>query len=334
MKAEQRRPTKAFLVMALVLVGTTTGILGVTVLIAPDHVPYQAPRISGPVPPQVLAFYYPWYGSGDYWPQRCAETPLLGNYASDNATVIYTHLQWAKSANITGFISSWWGEGEGSDINFATLLATAAAYPECRINLTVYYETYARPEAQIKEEFRYLIETYGAHPCFLHINGVPVIFVYGAGTVRISTWARVFQYLEGEGLHAYFIADSSDPAYFWAFSGAHTYNPLPSLLLNVDLAGTYRSGVHVARQYKILHCATVMPGYDDRKIHSPGMYLPRHAGITYETTWQAAMASGTDWVLITTFNEWWEGTEIEPSVNYTTSYLDATRILASSFLRG
>ncbi len=334
MKAERKLPIKAFLVMSLTLLGVTTGILGGTILFAPDHVLYQAPRIPGPVPPQVLAFYYPWYGSGDFWPDRCAETPLLGNYSSSNATVIYTHLEWAKDANITGFISSWWGQGDGTDANFATLLATAATYPECRINLTVYYETYGRPEQQIKDEFHYLIETYGAHPCFLHIDGIPVIFVYGAGTVQIQTWTRVFQYLESEGLHAYFIADTSDPAYFWIFSGSHMYNPLLPLLQSLDLAAIYRSGVHLANQYQILHCATVLPGYDDRKIHSPGMYLPRNAGTTYEATWQAAITSGTDWVLITTFNEWWEGTAIEPSVNYSTSYLDATRTFASSFLRG
>ena len=68
-------------------------------------------------------------------------------------------------------------------------------------------------------------------------------------------------------------------------------------------------------------------------MNSPGMYLPRNAGTTYEATWQAAIASGTDWVLITTFNEWWEGTAIEPSVNYSTSYLALTREFAISFLR-
>ncbi len=332
MKADQKVIVKTFLVMALTLLGITTGILGSTFFTS-NRILYQAPRLPGPIPPQVLAFYYPWYGSGDFWPDSCAETPLLGNYTSSNQSVISTHLQWAKDANITGFICSWWGPGENTDNNFAKLLATAATFPECRINLSVYYETYGRPEQQIKDEFQYLIETYGTHPCFLNINGVPVIFVYNAGSVQIPVWARVFQYLESAGLHAYFIADTMDPNYFWLFSGVHTYNPVMLLLQNIDLAGIYRSGVHLANQYQLLHCATVMAGYDDRKIRNPGMYLPRNSGTTYEATWQAAVASGTDWVLITTFNEWWEGTAIEPSVNYSHSYLDLTQQFASVFLR-
>ena len=72
-------------------------------------------------------------------------------------------------------------------------------------------------------------------------------------------------------------------------------------------------------------CATVLPGYNDKKIRSPGAYLSRNNGSTYRYTWDAAIASNPDCILITSFNEWWEGTEIEPSINYSTLFINLTR---------
>jgi hypothetical protein len=42
-------------------------------------------------------------------------------------------------------------------------------------------------------------------------------------------------------------------------------------------------------------------------------------------SWNAALASHPDWITITTFNEWFEGAMIEPSVHYGDLYLNITR---------
>jgi hypothetical protein len=42
-------------------------------------------------------------------------------------------------------------------------------------------------------------------------------------------------------------------------------------------------------------------------------------------SWNGALASNPGWITITSFNEWFEGTMIEPSVTYGTQYLDITR---------
>ena len=54
-----------------------------------------------------------------------------------------------------------------------------------------------------------------------------------------------------------------------------------------------------------------------------GRVLAEH-GATYRTSWMAALASNPDWITITTFNEWFEGAMIEPSVHYGNLYLDLT----------
>ena len=42
---------------------------------------------------------------------------------------------------------------------------------------------------------------------------------------------------------------------------------------------------------------------------------PRRDGKTYDAMWRAAIKSGADGVTITSYNEWHEGTQIEPARN-------------------
>ena len=67
-----------------------------------------------------------------------------------------------------------------------------------------------------------------------------------------------------------------------------------------------------------LLCApSVGPGYDARRAGSDPRVKPRRHGATYDAMWRAALAAKADRVTITSFNEWHEGTQIEPA--------DATR---------
>ena len=81
-------------------------------------------------------------------------------------------------------------------------------------------------------------------------------------------------------------------------------------------------------------CATVIPGYDDTKIRKPGLKADRLDGQVYRVLWDEAMKAKPDWVLITSWNEWHEGSEIEPSLEYSDQYLRLTGSYALRFRRG
>ena len=70
--------------------------------------------------------------------------------------------------------------------------------------------------------------------------------------------------------------------------------------------------------------ATVQPGYDDTLMRDPGYVLGREDGALYRSTFDAALGSDPQWVFITSWNEWWEHTHIEPSVNFGHQYLQIT----------
>jgi len=55
------------------------------------------------------------------------------------------------------------------------------------------------------------------------------------------------------------------------------------------------------------------------RVLKPGgaLYVDRGpAGERYQATWDAALASDPDWILVTSWNEWYEGTAVEPSVRF------------------
>src|SRR5437868_5449046 len=94
-----------------------------------------------PVPREVLAFYYPWYGEAKdghalHWnkvdPDKheisdSTHYPLKGAYGSRDPAVIDWHIELAKSNGVTGFIASWWGQGTAEDGVMPILLEHAAA---------------------------------------------------------------------------------------------------------------------------------------------------------------------------------------------------------------
>ena len=55
-------------------------------------------------------------------------------------------------------------------------------------------------------------------------------------------------------------------------------------------------------------------------------------GETFRILSQEAIPGYPDWVLLTTFNEWHEGSEIEPSIENGTRELSTTKKFAPTFL--
>lgn len=74
-----------------------------------------------------------------------------------------------------------------------------------------------------------------------------------------------------------------------------------------------------------LWIATVQPGYDDTLLPGrEGFVRDREEGGYYRSTWNGAIASDPDWIFITTWNEYWENTHMEPSKKYGRQYLEIT----------
>lgn len=282
--------------------------------------------------PRVLAFYYPWYGRPDgpakrwvHWNPRTerhdsTHTPRLGWYDSNDERTIEQHIRWAKEAGIDGFIISWWGKGTYEDRTVMKILDRCRALDFLG---TLYYES-CRDADQLRKDLEYVLDRYGRHEAFLKVRGRPVIFIYSRVTARFrpGEFGAVFQALRETGRDGFYVADSLDEKFLQSFDGLHTYNPATDQVERVE--AEYRRAGSACRRRKRLFCATVLPGYDDTVIRRPGLKIARKDGRLYERYWKAARRSRADWVLITSFNEWHEGSEIEPGRELGDTYIRLT----------
>ncbi len=306
------------------------------------------------VPRKVLAFYYPWYGLASFSGRNrhfgkidtekhdiaaMRHYPAIGPFDSHDPQVVAYHMRLAREAGVDGFIVSWWGQGDFTDRAMPIILSEAA---KAGREITVYLEVVKKPISpqSAAEDLVYIVRTYGDHPAFLKVEGRPVIFAYGRTIAQLGVfeWAKAIELAQQRlGRKICVIGDQLSKVAAAVFDGIHTYNVAglcrgrtPEEAARAT-AALYRPASEAARRFRRIFAATVIPGYDDTKVRSPGLAVDRHGGKLYDCLWRAAMELDPDWILITSWNEWHEGSEIEPSLELGDYYIKATARLAREF---
>ncbi len=287
------------------------------------------------VPQLVWAFYYPWYYENQWYSSDVlTDMPLIPHSSSD-PKIIELHIKQAMAAGIDGFIVSWWGEDSYTDHNLKTILDIASKHD---FKITIYFESLGdgpRSEEELKRMFLSFFRNYGNDDRYYRIEGKPVIFVWAVDSHPPSVWTSILSPVEFRGYTGIYIAMTPRVDYLDIFDGLHIYGTVgfDNLPIRCErLSLVCRTYGHLHDRKKYIWAATLCPGYDDRKIPGrAGLYHSRDNGEYYEKTFDAAFESSPDWILITSFNEWWEHTHIEPSVNYGYTYLDMTALFSSEF---
>ena len=270
-----------------------------------------------------------------------SDLPTIQYNSSDDAT-ISRQVIWAANSGITGFISSWWGPGDVTDQNFAKLLAYAATLQSTtgyQFDSTIYFESDAPAlsgtNAMINA-LRYVISQYSHNQNFFHWHGKPVIFFWdplGNGRT-LSTWTYIRSQVDPND-STIWSAEGTNVSLLGVFDGLHLFSAAYWGIQNGDITAVdqgFRAKIdayNLANHTQKIWAAGVLPGYNDTRVPGrTGTYIvPRNNGATYHESWAGAIASNPDWVTITTFNEWFEGAMIEPSVTYGNLYLDLTQQL-------
>ena len=300
-------------------------------------------------PREILAFYYGWYatpqfsGHWAHWPEGITDQPEIGPYDSHDPKVVENAVHQAKAAGITGLIVSWWRKDDFQDQGMPVILAAAE---KAGLKVSIYYEV-AKPRQSpsplaTAEELVDLLKRYANDPAWLRAGGKPVVFVYSRALneLHLSAWAQVISRVK----HSYsrevcFVGDEISTAATKVFDGIHSYNPTGQTAgLSIDGIRAWARTAYpkwVATAGRRISCVTVIPGYDDTKLNRPAPRptTSRHEGQTYRVLWEEALAAQPDWILITSWNEWHEGSEIEPSRENGDRELKSTREFADKFRR-
>jgi len=282
----------------------------------------------------VLAFYYAWFDA-DTWTLPLSDQPLYP-YASTDPAAIERHVQEAQQAGIDAFVQSWYGpqiENNQTETNFQQLLDISARYGfRAAVDVEV-SGPFFHSSADVADALSYLLSAHARHPAYLRVNGRPVVFFWRQGQYPVETWTSIREQVD-PGRESIWIMEGTDLAYLGPFDGNHLY----SVAWSDDPASTLtRWGAQVrdwsaAQAVPRYWVATVMPGYDDTNTGRAGAFVrPRSGGQYYRQCWEGAIGSDADWVIVTSFNEWREGTQIEASVEYGDFYLNLTAELATAY---
>jgi glycoprotein endo-alpha-1,2-mannosidase len=257
--------------------------------------------------PRSAIFFYPWYSNprhdGQYihWTQGghtppfdigSAFFPMRGTYSSSDAFLLRAQMKDIAAAGVDEVVSSWWGRGSPED---GRLPAVRRAAKRRGLQVAVQLEPY---------EGRTL-ESIASDLVYLRALGLRDVYIYNTKDFSADEWHRVT--FQPTGLRLFAQTNRVGFAARAGFAGFYTYD-----ILLYDAAKFDRFCTQ-ARTLGILCAPSVGPGYDASAATGDPRVKPRLDGATYDSMWGAALRAGADMVTITSYNEWSEGTQIEPA---------------------
>jgi hypothetical protein len=270
------------------------------------------PSSGQPAFPIRAAFYYPWFPEA--WSQHGITpytkfTPTLGRYAITDTATIQNHIRALQYGQVEAVISSWWGQGSKEDARFPMLLdqTVKAGSP---LRWAPYYEEESLGDptpAKIANDLAYIKSRYASHPAYLRVGGRPVIFAFSTGS-------------DGCGMADRWTAANANQNFYVVlkvFSGYQSCASQP--------ASWHQYGPAKASDEQSGYSFAISPGFN--KADEASARLPRDV-MRFRQNVRDMVASGEPWQLVTTFNEWGEGTAVESAAEWASAsgygrYLDA-----------
>jgi glycoprotein endo-alpha-1,2-mannosidase len=257
--------------------------------------------------PRVGIFYYPWFATprtdGDYghWQQGGSVPPeslssgfypARGPYSSADSLVVGAQMREIAAAGVGTVITSWWGRGSIEDERLPQVIDAARANG---LSVAAHLEPYggrtvASTEADILQ---------------LRALGISDFYVWASSLSPDTDWADLNERLDGVRIFAN--TNLPGKAAAGRFDGLYTYDVL------VFSGALFPRLCHQARRLGLLCAPSVGPGYDARRATGDTRVRSRRGGATYDSMWRGAVRARADLVTITSYNEWHEGTQIEPA---------------------
>ena len=284
---------------------------------APVQLKYKATGKS----PEVLAVYEAWFGIPKH---------ISVGYTSHDPEVLRSQIRKAKDMGISAFVVDWYGDREPFIDQSYALMQTLAA--KNKFHVAMMYEEANQEDGATDEtiaDFTMFHDTYlspdaPGHQAYLTYEGRPVIFVFPNG--NHTDWAKVRAVVNKWNPAPLLVQENLPGPHPDAFDGFYPWiNPGPlgwasdgSNWGDRYLADFYKN---MAEKYSDkLIVGGAWPKLDDHKASwSLNRHISARCGQTYNETvnfWRKFFPAGQTipFVMIETWNDYEEGSEIEPGI--------------------
>ncbi|MEO0166873.1 MAG: glycoside hydrolase family 99-like domain-containing protein [candidate division WOR-3 bacterium] len=281
------------------------------------------------------------------------QPPLLGEYSSRSTTLIQNHLNWSLTNGIDFWVVSWWGPNSwenttilnyiapqlnGSNLKYCLFYETTGRLGDPPINFDnpTIFNTFI-------SDFVYIAQHYFNQPNYLFWNGRPVVFIYLTRTFTgnyAGAIDSVRTLLQNQGYNVFLVGDevywgTPNQARIACFDAITSYNmhgpsqyagyPANTNFLK-NVSAKFNEYKNIANSLGVRFISNAMPGFNDRGVRLQANHyaIPNQYKQTWDhtTTFRRSLITSKihldnqigRWLVITSWNEWHEDTQIEPTI--------------------
>jgi len=310
--------------------------------------------------PLILVHYMPWYSArptspnwGWHWTMNVFDPekqqhgrrsiashyyPLIGPYDSGDPSILEYHLLLMKLAGIDGVIADWYGLSDhfSYPVEHRNTAALFQAAGRLGLKYAVCYEDHTIPKLvdagklpatdrvkHARAEIDWLRKNWFTSLGYLRVTNRPLFLSFGFDGLTDPEWEAVFA---GEADTPVYLSEHRRRS---VAAGAFDW-PVPK-----DFPGS------LDRYYKALadwplSMPVAFPRFHDiyaeAKVQPSWGNIPDDDGRNWTTTLSRALKSGAPMVQITTWNDWGEGTGIEPTEEFGYRDLEAVQRLRTELV--
>jgi hypothetical protein len=189
-----------------------------------------------------------------------------------------------------------------------------------------------------------MLNTWKDHPAYYRVDGKPIFVIpYLDENLKPGDFSQLVEYIEAEVAQDVYVVAVVPQVYWyfypphvlqtglsneWAKTGVDAFTHwtpngmiTASQQVQEDIANFHVEDSVTRRKDPMI---PVMPGFDDDAWNpgdSPAPSAPRKNGRAWRDQLKAAVAAKPRFLFIQSWNEWYEGSQIEPSTSYSDPYL-------------
>jgi glycoprotein endo-alpha-1,2-mannosidase len=248
--------------------------------------------------------------------------PQLGCYSTNDPEIINLHMKQIRKAGIGVVAFSWWGEGSFSDKSVQSYLDMAQRHG---LKIAFHIEPIYKTVEEFKAHLAYIVANYLEHPAFYKIDDKPFYYIYDAYKLNYRMWNSMLNpesetTIRNSPLDAIFVSTwtlrkDGEFAMVSGLDGVYTYYGSDGYAFGSTTSNWEKMAAY-AEENKLIFIPCVGPGYKDTRIRpwNEKTSRSRENGSYYEKMFMNAVHTQPEFIGITSFNEWHEGTQIEPAI--------------------